>query len=54
MLEGSLFGSQACGEAKSDTDLLDKPKIEVVDYDEISYPLRELAWEIKECIIDNM
>lgn len=50
-----LFGSQARGEAKSDSDwdiliLLDKPKIEAVDYDEISYPLRELGWEIKECI----
>lgn len=50
-----LFGSQARGEAQDDSDwdiliLLDKPKIEAIDYDNISYPLRELGWDIRECI----
>ena len=39
-----LYGSQARNEARPDSDwgiliLLDKPKIEVEDYDNISYPL---------------
>lgn len=39
-----MYGSQARNEARPDSDwgiliLLDKPKIEVEDYDNISYPL---------------
>ena len=50
-----LFGSQARGDAREDSDwdiliLLDKPKLEGTDYDNISYPLRELGWSVKECI----
>lgn len=45
-----LFGSQARGDAKKDSDwdlliLLDKPKIEPSDFDTISYPLYELGWK---------
>lgn len=47
-----LFGSQARGDAheKSDWDLLillDKPKITLDDYD-VSYPFRELGWDLGE------
>lgn len=50
-----LFGSQARGEAREDSDwdiliLLDKQNLEAADYDEISYPLRELGWKMKTCI----
>lgn len=45
-----LFGSHARGDAKSDSDwdiliILDKPKIESSDFDNISYPLYELGWK---------
>ena len=30
--------------------LLDKPKIESADYDNVSYPLVELGWSLNECI----
>ena len=44
-----LFGSQARGDAKNDSDwdlliLLDKAVIESSDFDTISYPLYELGW----------
>ena len=44
-----LFGSQARGDAKKDSDwdlliLLDKARIETSDFDLISYPLYELGW----------
>lgn len=50
-----LFGSQARGDAREDSDwdiliLLDKNKLETQDYDNISYPLRELGWNLKACI----
>ena len=50
-----LFGSPARGDARDDSDwdiliILDKTKLEADDYDNISYPLRELGWRLKECI----
>lgn len=50
-----LFGSQARGDAREGSDwdiliILDKAKLEADDYDNISYPLRELGWQLKECI----
>ena len=50
-----LYGSQARDEARPDSDwdiliLLDKLKIEVEDYDNVSYPLVELGWSLNECV----
>lgn len=50
-----LYGSQARNEARPDSDwgiliLLDKPKIEEEDYDNISYPLVGLGWLLNECV----
>ena len=47
-----LYGSRARGDYHSDSDwdlliLLDKPKLEANDYD-VTYPFRELGWEINE------
>jgi predicted nucleotidyltransferase len=46
-----LFGSQARGDAKDDSDwdiliLLDKDKLDESDHDKFSYPLFELGWQI--------
>lgn len=46
-----LFGSQARGEAKSDSDwdlliLLPKNRIKNDDFDNVAYPLMELGWSM--------
>ena len=48
-----LFGSQAKGTAREDSDwdiliILDKEKLITADYDNITYPLTELGWELGE------
>lgn len=48
-----LFGSQARGTAREDSDwdiliILDKEKLMAADYDNITYPLTELGWELGE------
>ncbi|MCD8268770.1 MAG: nucleotidyltransferase domain-containing protein [Parabacteroides sp.] len=50
-----LFGSRARGDAHVNSDwdiliLLDKSKLDATDYDNISYPLVELGWEMNVCI----
>lgn len=50
-----MFGSRARGDAHSDSDwdvliLLDKDRITPVDMNEISYPIRELGWEIDQVV----
>lgn len=50
-----LFGSRARGTERTDSDwdvlvLLDKPKVTLQDYDNYSYPLRELGWDLNEII----
>jgi predicted nucleotidyltransferase len=50
-----LFGSRARGDARKDSDwdvliLLDKDRVTPADIDEISYPIRELGWQIDEMI----
>lgn len=50
-----LFGSRARGDARQDSDwdvliLLDKDHITSADMDDISYPIRELGWDIDEII----
>lgn len=50
-----LFGSQVRGDAREGSDrdiliILDKAKPKSDDYDNISYPLREARWQLKECI----
>jgi predicted nucleotidyltransferase len=47
-----LYGSRARGDYRADSDwdlliLLDKPKLVADDYD-VTYPFRELGWEIGE------
>ena len=50
-----LYGSRARGDAHAGSDwdiliILDKEKLLPEDYDSVSYPLRELGWEIGESI----
>ena len=50
-----LFGSRARGDARQQSDwdvliLLDKDRITPADMDNISYPIRQLGWEIDEMI----
>ena len=50
-----LYGSRARGDAHSGSDwdiliVLDKDQLLPEDYDTISYPLRELGWELGEYI----
>lgn len=50
-----LFGSRARGDARQSSDwdiliLLDKDRITDADMDKISYPIRELGWQINEMI----
>jgi len=50
-----LYGSRARGDAHTGSDwdiliVLDKEKLLPEDYDTISYPLRELGWEVGEYI----
>ena len=50
-----LFGSRARGEAKKNSDwdiliVLPKNRLEQKDYDDVSYPLVELGWQLNEQI----
>lgn len=50
-----LFGSRARGDNRKDSDwdiliLLDKKRVELQDYDDIAYPLREKGWDLNEVI----
>lgn len=50
-----LFGSRARGDARTESDwdiliLLDKERVTPEDIDTISYPIRELGWEIDEML----
>ncbi len=51
-----LYGSRARGDASPDSDwdiliVLDKPRVEQSDYDNISYPITALGWSLGEMII---
>lgn len=54
-----LYGSRARGDAHEGSDwdllvILDKPRIEQSDYDDVSYPLTALGWDLGEMIIPVM
>ncbi|MDR0972739.1 MAG: nucleotidyltransferase domain-containing protein [Prevotellaceae bacterium] len=54
-----LYGSRARGDnhVNSDWDiliLLDKEKLDANDFDDISYPLYELGWQLDEVIIPKL
>ena len=54
-----LYGSRARGDAREDSDwdllvLLDKPRLEKADYDNITYPFTYLGWNIGEAITPVM
>ena len=51
-----LFGSQAKGTARDDSDwdiliILDKEELLPSDYDNVTYPLTELGWELGKRLI---
>ena len=50
-----LFGSRARGDAHHGSDwdllvLLDKERITAADMDEVSYPIRQLGWDLGEMV----
>lgn len=51
-----LYGSRARGDAHKGSDwdiliLLDKPRVEMADYDTVAFPLTELGWKYGEAVI---
>jgi predicted nucleotidyltransferase len=50
-----LYGSRARGDHRADSDwdlliLLNKDKVALSDYDNVSYPFAELGWDLGEAI----